>query len=246
MRNTRRAAATLVVLACLPALARADAARATSGAPELVLQLDFYGVEGATVPDGSGRGHDGVLERAKVVEGRGKPAVQFDGDGRLTVPGAAAPDAALTVGAMCRPDAPDGVIASWGDERDSLTLSLQGGVPVFALHSGGTVRAARSDEPLETGRWVHLAGVVGADGRLSLLVDTWPVGEAKPAALAKPPAAPLLVGRSAAGGAGFRGLLQDLRVYRGAVSRDSDRDLLAEWANRPGCGCRGQQAERQP
>ena len=36
----------------------------------------------------------------------------------------------------------------------------------------------------------------------------------------------------------WQGLLQDVRLYRGLVSREASRDLLGEWANRPGCGCR--------
>jgi hypothetical protein len=43
----------------------------------------------------------------------------------------------LTVGAMCRPATPDGVIVAMGDEKDGFSLYLQGGVPRFAVRAGG-------------------------------------------------------------------------------------------------------------
>lgn len=216
--------------------------------PELALQFDFYSVEGAAVPDGSGRGHDGTLLAGEIVPGREKPAVKFAGAGLLTATGMAAAELVaqpLTVGAMCRPDSKDGVVVAMGGGQDGFSLYLEDGIPRFAVRAAGVVRVVRAPEPVVEGQWVHLAGVVDAKGGLTLLVDTWPVAQAPGLLLGAVPAEPLTVGADPGSFVGeyaspmhFTGLLQDVRLYRGVVSRDTALELLGEWARRPGCGCR--------
>jgi hypothetical protein len=212
--------------------------------PRLVLLYDFQGVEGSSVPDGSGHGHTGTLEAGEIVPGRQKPAVRLTGRGRVSTPvGLDLASRALTVGAMCRPAAPDGVIASLGDATEGFSLYLQGGVPHFALKTRGVLHQVASPDPVELDQWVHVAGVVTASGELELLVNAFPVARADGSVLFRAPDGPFTVGAGAAlsdreAPAAWQGLLQDVRLYQGALSRDADRDLLAEWAARPGCGCR--------
>jgi hypothetical protein len=140
---------------------------------------DFYDVQGDVVSDGSGHGRAGTLIAATLVQGRRKPAVQLAGTGRVAAEslgaGVALASHALTVGAMCRPDAVDGVVVSMGDSQDGFSLYLKDGRPHFAVRSGGTLHEVADVEPLEAGRFVHLAGVVGAKGELWLLVNAFPV-----------------------------------------------------------------------
>ena len=222
---------------------------ARAGEPELALLYDFYSVEGAGVPDGSGHGHTGTLQGGEIVFGRNKPAVQFAGKGRLTTLGVSADmdftSRPLTVGAMCRPSAPDGVIVALGDAEDGFSLYLQGGVPHFAVRAKGTLHEAVAPEAVVLGQWVHLAGVIGAKGDLTLLVDAWPVVQSPGSLLTRAPAEPLTVGADTGAFVGgysapmpWHGLLQDVRLYRGVVSREASPDLLGEWADRPGCGSR--------
>jgi hypothetical protein len=35
----------------------------------------------------------------------------------------------------------------------------------------------------------------------------------------------------------WQGLAEDVRLYRAAINRQAHRDLLGDWADRPGCGC---------
>jgi hypothetical protein len=231
---------------------RVPAAVAADGGgpePQLALQYDFYSVEGAEVPDGSGHGHMGTLQAGEIVPGRNKPAVQFAGNGLLTTAGLG-PDLDFTaqplaVGAMCKPTSPDGVIVALGDAEDGFSLYLQGGVPQFAVRVKGVLHRVVAPEPVVLDQWAHVAGVIDAKGGLTLLVDTWPVAQSPGSLLARGSGEPLTVGADTGSLVGeystplhWQGLLQDVRVYRGLVSREATRDLLGEWANRPGCGCR--------
>lgn len=217
--------------------------------PELALLYDFQGIEGAEVPDGSGHGLTGTLEAGEIVSGRTRPAVRFEGKGLVAL-AHVAPELdfasrALTVGAMCRPSDPDGVVFSMGDASDGLSLYLQAGVPHFAVRARGVLHEVVAEEPVSLDQWTHLAGVIDAKGELSLLVNTTAVARSQGRLLARTPAAPLLVGADTGSAVGnyrsplnWQGLVQDVRLYWGAVSREQNRDLLAEWAVRPGCGCR--------
>jgi hypothetical protein len=217
-------------------------------APELVVAYDFYDVGGEKVLDGSGHGRGGTLVAGEVVLGRNKPALRFGGEGVLTMAGALSLDLGsqpFTVGAMCRPTAPDGVVVAMGDGKDGFSLYLQGGVARFAVRTNGVLREVAAPDPLVLDQWAHVAGVVDANGGLSLLVDTWPVAKAEGSLLAGASPEPLTVGADPGSFVGgyssplhWQGLLQDVRLYRGAISRDEHRDVLGEWAQRPGCGCR--------
>jgi hypothetical protein len=228
----------------------AFAADGGAAEPQLALQYDFFDVAGARVPDGSGNGNAGTLVSGVIVSGRRKPAVQLDGTGVVASDAAGhgldLAGRAITVGAMCKPAAPDGVVASMGDATDGFSLYLKDGRPRFAVRSNGELREVADTEPLDLGQWVHLAGVIGANGELSLLVNAFPVAKGTdPSFLGRTPAGRFAVGADAGTPVGshrealhWRGLLEDVRLYRGAVSRDAHRDLLGDWANRPGCGCR--------
>ena len=230
----------------VPASVAADVGGAE---PELALLYDFYSVEGTGVPDGSGHGHRGTLQAGEIVSGRNKPAVQFAGKGLLTTPDVSADmdftSRPLTVGAMCKPSAPDGVIVAMGDAEDGFSLYLQGGVPHLAVRTKGALHQAVAPEAVVLDQWVHVAGVIDAKGELTLLVDTWPVVQSPGSLLVRASAEPLTVGADTGAFVGeystpmyWSGLLQDVRLYRGVMSREANRDLLGEWANRPGCGCR--------
>jgi hypothetical protein len=242
----KRAAIASLLLLPTPALAAGPETGAA--VPELVVLYDFYDVGAEKVFDGSGKGHAGTLVSGEVVFGRNKPAVRFAGQGAVTMSGKSALDLrsqALTVGAMCRPTARDGVVVAMGDERDGFSLYLHEGVPRFAVRAGGVLREVAAPEPVALDQWAHVAGVLDAKGGLSLLVDTWPVARAEGHLLSGSSPEPLAVGADPGSSVGgyasplhWQGLLQDVRVYRGVVSRDDHRDLLGEWAQRPGCGCR--------
>ncbi len=216
--------------------------------PELILLYDFQDVTGTEVADGSGHGHTGRLEGGAIVSGRRKPAVQFSGQGMITTELPRDLDLAahaLTVGAMCKPSAGDGVIVSMGDAQDGFSLFLQGGVPHFAVRSDGKLSEVVAGEAVDLDQWVHVAGSVDEKGELRVLVNTWQVTVAEGRPLAHVHREPLTVGADpgspVAGYAAplhWQGLLQDVRLYQGGLSREANRSLLGDWAQRPGCSCR--------
>lgn len=217
--------------------------------PELALQYDFFDVQGGQVADGSGRGHTGTIVGGTIVSGKRKPAIRLAGAGQVATDSLGRDidlaGRAVTVGAMCRPGAPDGVIASMGDATDGFSLYLRDSVPHFAVRSQGVLHEVAETEPVDLDQWVHLAGVIGDRGEITLLVNAFPaVKGSEPSFLARTPAGPFAAGAggtnpvgSYAAGLRWSGLLEDVRLYVGAISREAHRDLLGDWADRPGCGC---------
>lgn len=222
---------------------------ASTAVPPLVLQYDFFEIQKDEVSDGSGHGYVGILRGGRIVPGRRKPAVQLDGTGMVSTDalgrGQDLAGRAMTVGAMCRPLSADGVVLSMGDANDGFSLYLKDGFPHFAVRVKGELHEVEDTEPLELDQWVHLAGVIEPSGELALLVNAFPVSKAAgPALLARTPSGSLLVGGAGASAVGshsalgWQGLLEDIRMYGGALSREFHRELLGDWANRPGCGCK--------
>lgn len=240
------AVASGVLWLALPAEAGQSAGRGPK--PELVLQYDFPPDQVVKVSDLSGKEHDGMLRDGRIVEGRRKNAVEFDGRGSITVSGtldSLNPGShCFTVGAFCRPMAADGVIAAMGDKADGFSLYLKGGLPQFALRSNGELSKATATEPVVLGQWVHVAGAIDPKGKLSVIINGWPVAGAPGKLMPRKPAGAFTVGADP-GLTGdyttqqhWRGLLQDIRVYWGVLERDENRNQWQDWADLPGCGCR--------
>jgi hypothetical protein len=240
----------VLVATLLLAASAAEGARASGvSEPVLALQYDFYGVEGAAVTDGSGHGLHGRLEGGQIVPGKTKPAVKLEGHGQITLT-KASPDLdpsqrALTVGAMLKPAAEDGVIVSMGDATDGFSLYLRAGIPHFAVRASGALHTVDAVDPVDLNQWTHIAGVIDPDGELTLLVNASPEGTSHGALIGHLPADTLSVGADPgsvvgeySGPMNWRGLVADVRLYWGALSREQDLELLGDWADRPGCGIR--------
>ncbi len=236
-------------LAALSSLALAYGPEAQEPEPPLGLHFDFQTVDGPVVTDGTRSAHTARIEAGTIVPGRRKPAVQLAGQGQVAmadVPKDLDPTGrAFTVGAMCKPAADDGVILSMGDASEGFSLYLQRGVPQFAVRFGGVLRKVAAADPVSLDQWVHLAGVVSPSGELSLLVNTSPAGKAAGSLLAHAPAEPFAIGADPgvpvgdySGPLRWTGLIQDVRLYWGVMSRETTREPLGDWADRPGCGCR--------
>jgi hypothetical protein len=244
-----RLVATVAMAGTLCLAPMTSTARGQVGAdePALVLQLDFLDVAGTKVHDAAGHGYGAILEGARLVTERKRTAVKFDGHGlvRLTDDAPALPveRRALTVGARCKPASPNGVIVSMGDALNGFSLYLQDGIPRFAVRSKGVLHTVVGSAPLELGAWAHVAGVIGARGELTLVVDTMPDGSARGAMLDGAPAESLTIGADPgspvadyAGATQWNGLLADVRLYWGEVGRKQAAAILGDWADRPMCG----------
>lgn len=252
MRFEPSAIALLVCAVSMPGLGRAGEPANRSARDkqlELALQYDFFLVEDARIIDSSGQKHHGTLQGGEVSEGKRKQALKLNGTGQVSIsplPESLNPSSrALTVGALCRPAAGDGVVAALGDKTNGFSLYLKDGRPQFAVRAGGELFKVSHDEAVALNQWTHLMGVIDSRGEVSLLVNGWPVAHIKGRVIPQRPAKSFAVGADTGSPVGddvpaarWQGLLEDVRLYWGVVDRTEHRDLLQDWADLPGCGCR--------
>ncbi|MHB8972699.1 MAG: LamG-like jellyroll fold domain-containing protein [Pirellulaceae bacterium] len=216
---------------------------------EVALHYDFYGVQGMRVSDQAKQKHEGTIQDGQIVQGKRKPAVKLDGRGSIIV--AASPadldpaQKAFSVGALCQPAAPDGVLVAMGTEHNGFRIFLREGVPHFSVCSAGETTTVAGDRPVATNQWLHLMGTLDTAGQLSLVVNGWPTGTAQGKLITETPEQPLCIGADCEGTAGtdkrlpnWTGLLEDIRLYWGVMDRNYHRDDLGDWADLPGCGCK--------
>jgi arylsulfatase A-like enzyme len=210
----------------------------------LALRFDFEDAERERVRNAAGKGHDGTLRRGEVVDvdagaaGKAKRAVKLAGDGAIEVKADKDLDPsgrALAVGAWCRPEAAEGVIAALGGGAQGFSLFLKDGVPHFAVRSDGELHLVKGPQALKTGAWVHVAGALTQGGALELRVQGEKVAEAEGGFIAGQPSDGLSAGADTGSRAGdyesalgWRGLLADLRLYWGEV----DAAAMKEWLGR--------------
>jgi hypothetical protein len=216
---------------------------------EPALQYDFVIGQGPKISDASGKKHNGLLKNGEIVFGHIKNAVKLDGNGMISIaPLPATLDPALrslTVGAFCQPASPDGVIVAMGDKTNGFSLYLKEGVPHFVVRANGELFKVAAPEPVIMEQWVHLAGTIDAQGKMSLIVDGWPVAASQGKLIPQKPSGGFSIGADSSSAVGeytsplcWHGLLQDARLYWGVADRTEDRDLWGDWANLPGCGCK--------
>ncbi|MHC4329772.1 MAG: outer membrane protein assembly factor BamB family protein, partial [Planctomycetota bacterium] len=132
---------------------------------------------------------------------------------------------ALTIEAWIKADKPGGVILARGGGSLGYVLYLQSGQPRFSVRTGGKLASINAKTKV-VGKWTHLAGVLTADKELRIYVDGKPAGSARaPGLLTGDPAEAMEIGAddgSAVGDYtgpfGFRGLIDEVRVYHRALS----------------------------
>ncbi|MDH7570357.1 MAG: sulfatase-like hydrolase/transferase, partial [Armatimonadota bacterium] len=180
-------------------------------------------------PDASGQGNDGTGKGiAPVEDASGKKACRFDGRSRITAPKSKSLDCSLgpwSVSALVKAESPDGVILAHGGRSQGFSLYLQEGRPRFSVTVDGQTVSAAGKEGI-TGRWTHLAGILGEGGRVSLYVDgTLAATVAAPGYIAREPSEGMQIGLDDgtpvvpyARPGGFVGLIARVRVYSGALS----------------------------
>jgi len=100
----------------------------------------------------------------------------------------------LTIAAWVKTDADDGTILVRGAQAAGFALILTGGKPRMLLRANKTTHIAAGKKAI--GRdWTHVAGVLGADGRMEVYIDGKPVGATeKVPTLTSNPLIPMKVG----------------------------------------------------
>jgi hypothetical protein len=214
---------------------------------ESVLRFDFLVVDNNRVQDISGKRHDGLIQNGQIVEGKRKPAVQFDTPGLMSlVDDTVDPSGrALTVGALCKSPATDGVVLSLGDAANGFSLYLKDSYPHFAVRADRQLTDVASDQQVCQDQWVHLAGTIDRNGKVSLMVNGWVVSSAAGNNIPHKPSEPFCCGADIGSAVAdyksplhWQGVLEDVRLYWGCMDRERDSDELKDWADLPGCGCR--------
>lgn len=214
--------------------------------PERAVPVAIYPLDG-DARDAHGRA-DGTLAGARPAEDRGgnpRGALAFGGRDHVDL-GARVEPAWLSLAVWVRPArSREQVIfsklsTSPGPGQRWLELRLDAaGRAVLALPSAGPFASSvRSTRRVAPGRWVHLAATWDGD-RAVLYLDGAPAGEARLPPF-EPSRGPVFVGaRPDAAGRRARmaplldGRLDDLRVFRGALSPDEVALLARAGPDRP-------------
>jgi len=137
----------------------------------------------------------------------------------------------LTVEAWVKSGKQSGVVLARGGNSLGYVLYLQGGRPRFALRVGGQLSSVVAEQNL-TGRWAHIAGVLTSGKMLQIYVDGELAASKEVASLpTDDPAEAMQIGAdegSIVGDYGgelpFTGLIDEVRVYRRALSQSQIED----------------------
>ncbi len=204
------------------------------GPPQLVLSYSFDKDEPRRAVDDSGKGNHGRAEHAALVDGRRGKARAFDG-GRSAIHVAKSKsldpaNAAWAFEAWIKAEGPDGVVLARGGKSRGYVLYLEGGRPVLTVRIGDDAITVRGSKNV-AGRWVHLAGVLAGDAALALYVDGAYVASTRCGTfIASDPNDAMHVGWDGGSPVGeyrkaphFRGVIDEVRVYRGALTPEQVR-----------------------
>ena len=140
----------------------------------------------------------------------------------------------ITVTSWIKADEGDGVIVARGGNAQGYVLCLVGGRPQFAVRAGGQLTAASATEQA-VGTWVHLAGVLSEDKKLSIYLNGRLAGTGTATDLiTSDPSEALEIGADEGSNVGdyanrfaFTGLIDDLRVFHRTLTADEIRQAAA-------------------
>ena len=197
----------------------------------LVAHWTFDEIFGTGCVDSTGNGFDASSERPggdglRRAEGLFGSAMSFSGSHMLRVPDGK-PDlnglSALSFGAWVMPTDVDQYTEIFrkedGDNRVLFAFQEHGTFLTLGLNIGGYVECDSPMKPAQVldGRWHHCAATF--DGQwMRVYLDGKEIGSLKrPGTISAGGAAPGCIG-SAAGGECFHGLMDDLRIYKAALS----------------------------
>jgi outer membrane protein assembly factor BamB len=141
---------------------------------------------------------------------------------------------AVTVEAWIKSEKPGGVILARGGGAMGYVLYLQNGQPRFTVRTGGKL-ASVTDKTKVVGKWVHLAATLTIDKQLWIYVDGELAGSARaPGLLTDDPQEAMEIGADEGSIVGdytapfgFKGLIDEVRVYHRALAADAEGLILS-------------------
>lgn len=140
----------------------------------------------------------------------------------------------LAIGGWAKTATGEGVLAAFGGKESGFSLYLAEGRPTFAVRSRRRLLTVAYDQPVPTGEWFHLMGVIGHDAKLRLCLNGDEVAEAEGRVVQSLPRNGFAVGDDPASPVGeypnasaWSGLIEDVRLYWG----EPDAGTLEAWTD---------------
>ncbi len=197
---------------------------------------------GSSVSDSSGNGNDGTIHGASWVSGSPdeSKALSFDGAGDyVTIPTSASLTITgkITVEAWVKPSHLGGTqrIVSEdgpGSADNHFYLALSGSKVVFAVYTNGWKKVTGSTT-IKTGTWYHVAGVYTGSKLRVYLNGHLEAEKSVSGQLGQgQSAADVIIGAKAGGSQGFKGTLDEVRIYANALD-PSEFTMLPSSGNKP-------------
>jgi len=170
--------------------------------------------------DWSGHGRGGVPEKLTRAPGRVGQGMLCDGGAALVPADSAfAPEKGLTIEVWLRTDQPNQNDAWFlnritsADTAAGFRFGVKGGRLCFAVPQSSWSHHLTADQPLPTGRWVHVAGVCDGE-QVRVYQDGHLVGTLERRGGVRDTSAPVCVGNFSPGhGAHFSGSLDEVRIW---------------------------------
>lgn len=196
--------------------------------------------DAAAVPDASGHGFVATCEgKVDFAPGKVGRALKLDGHSDLRVDNAAAFNpASLTVSVWIMPERTNA--------RRGIVVKRVGNVAapfVFGLHDGALRFEGCGNSPafwpfnfsgpaVPAGQWSHVAVTLEGGRRIALYLNGQQVADKAITEVPAPNGEPIVIGREAWGGeegqaepAYFRGLMDEVKIWKRALSADEVKDL---------------------
>ena len=249
-RMIRLGAIALCLLCTSPAAAAVPGADADVTGPaesaaldsRLIARWTFERSSGPTIPDDTGRGHDIVSQDTAQPMSAPGPfgnALRLTGQHRLAIPSGplleSLPQISFSVWAMPTDlsDYREIFRKEDGDERVLFSFQNSGTILSLGLNIGGYVECDGQIEPTQVldGLWHHCAATF--DGHtMRVYLDGQPVGALeRTGAVTIGAGQPAFVGSMAGSSEHFQGALDDLRIYRQALTPDEIAQLYRAGAS---------------
>lgn len=234
------ASAGLTAMALVVSAAAVLPGVAHAAPPPPALEYTMEGVDGATVPDTSGNGHDGTLVgETSVTDGVDGEALQLDG-GHVEIPSGALPDSSdVTVQTDLRWDGgedPWQWIFALGTDTDEYLFATpaddDGQLRAAVTNSGDTAEAqVTGHHALPVERWLTVTAVLdSSEEKLTIFVNGLAVNsvetEVSAQDLVDESSSTLgTIGKSFYEDPSFKGAIDGFRIYSDALDADQVAEL---------------------
>ena len=141
----------------------------------------------------------------------------------------------ISIEAWINPRGRNGVVAARGAGVQGFTLYLKRGRPHFGIVISKSYHEVRAKKRVPNGKWTHIAGVLTADKKLEVYVNGKLSNTSQaPGFIASTPGQAMEVGADEGGQVGnyddvstFHGLIDELKLYRGALSAEAVKSSAA-------------------